>query len=602
MKKEKKNKKTRTTSIGGQAVLEGVMMRGASSMATAVRDEEGTIRIESERLKPASKKNFILRLPIIRGIVNFFSSMVVGTKTLMRSADVYGESEPTKFENWLSKKLKIDLMTLMIWIGVLLGLAFSIFLFVVCPQWLTSLIAKWTGISKSGFLYNLIEGLIRVCIFVLYIVLTSLMKDIRRTYMYHGAEHKTITCYESGMELTVENVKKCRRVHNRCGTTFLFFVMLISILVFSLVNSFAKLEGIYRMLLKIALLPLVAGLSYELLKGLAKTECWVFYPLKAPGLLLQRLTTREPDDDMMEVAIAAFNKVLEMDADESVAPVKFVTPEKVNTCLERVVKELKEGGISDESDGEWIVSIVSGVKRSDLKQNQNLISASNIDKINAYVKERISGRPLWYIVGNTEFYGFALDVDERVLIPRPETEELVEHALKDINENSEVLDLGTGSGAIAIAVKKLTNAKVTAVDISDKAIKLAKLNASKNNAEIEFILSDMFDGVGNRKFDVIISNPPYIKSDDIQTLDTEVKSFEPILALDGGNDGLDYYRKIFQNASKHLENCGVLYLECGINQAQEIADIFSGYETEIFKDINGIDRIIKIKNTTLKAE
>ena len=595
MKNEKKNKKNRTTSIGGQAVLEGVMMRGASSMATAVRDEEGTIRIESERLKPASKKNFILRLPIIRGIVNFFSSMVVGTKTIMRSADVYGESEPTKFENWLSKKLKIDLMTLMIWIGVLLGLAFSVFLFVVCPQWLTSLIAKWTGISKSGFLYNLIEGLIRVCIFVLYIVLTSLMKDIRRTYMYHGAEHKTITCYESGMELTVENVKKCRRVHNRCGTTFLFFVMLISILVFSLVNSFAKLEGVYRMLLKIALLPLVAGLSYELLKGLAKTECWVFYPLKAPGLLLQRLTTREPDDDMMEVAIAAFNKVLEMDADESIAPVKFVTPEKVNKCLERVNKELKEGGITDESDGEWIVSIVSGVKRSELKQNQSLISASKVDKINAYVKERISGRPLWYIVGNTEFYGFTLDVDERVLIPRPETEELVEHALKDINENSEVLDLCTGSGAIAIAVKKLTNAKVTAVDISDKAIELAKSNARKNNAKIEFVLSDMFDGIGERKFDVIISNPPYIRSDDIQMLDKEVKSFEPVLALDGGNDGLDYYRKIFQNASKYLKNCGVLYLECGINQAQGIADMFNGYETEIIKDINGIDRIIKIK-------
>ena len=595
MKKEKKNKKPRTTSIGGQAVLEGVMMRGAASMATAVRDEEGTIRIESERLKPASKKNFILRLPIIRGIVNFFSSMVVGTKTLMRSADVYGESEPTKFENWLSKKLKIDLMTLMIWMGVLLGLAFSVFLFVVCPQWLTSLIAKWTGISKSGFLYNLIEGLIRVCIFVLYIVLTSLMKDIRRTYMYHGAEHKTITCYESGMELTVENVKKCRRVHNRCGTTFLFFVMLISILVFSLVNSFAKLEGVYRMLLKIALLPLVAGLSYELLKGLAKTECWVFYPLKAPGLLLQMLTTREPDDDMMEVAIAAFNKVLEMDADESIAPVKFVTPEKVNKCLERVNKELKEGGITDESDGEWTVSIVSDVKRSELKQNQSLISASKVDKINAYVKERISGRPLWYIVGNTEFYGFTLDVDERVLIPRPETEELVEHALKDINENSEVLDLCTGSGAIAIAVKKSTNAKVTAVDISDKAIELAKSNARKNNAEIEFVLSDMFDGIGERKFDVIISNPPYIRSDDIQTLDKEVKSFEPILALDGGNDGLDYYRKIFQNASKYLKNCGVLYLECGINQAQEIADMFNGYETEIIKDINGIDRIIKIK-------
>lgn len=602
MKKEKNNKKLCKTSIGGQAVLEGVMMRGVSSMATAVRDEEGIIRIESARLKPADKKNCILRFPIIRGIVNFFASMIIGTKTLMRSADVYGESEPTKFESWLSKKLKVDLMSIMIWFGVILGLVFSVFLFVVCPQWLTSLIARLTGINKSGFLYNLIEGLLRVCIFVLYIVLTSLMKDIKRTYMYHGAEHKTITCYESGMELTVENVKKCKRVHDRCGTTFLFFVMLVSILVFSLVNSFIKFEGVYRMLLKIALLPFVAGLSYELLKALAKTDSWIFYPLKAPGLLLQRLTTKEPNDEMMEVAITAFNKVLEMDANENIKPVKFVTPEKTNKCLERVCKALKEGGVTDESDGEWIVSIVSGIKRSELKQNESLISASKVDIINKYVKERISGRPLWYIIGNTDFYGITLDVDERVLIPRPETEELIEKSLNDVKDDSEVLDMCTGSGAIAITIKKLTGVKVTAVDISDEALEVAKFNAIKNNVEIEFISSDMFDNLGERQFDVIISNPPYIKSGDIQTLDNEVKSFEPLLALDGGNDGLCFYRKILQNTPKYLKNCGVLYLECGINQANEIADIFNGYDVEIIKDINGIDRIIKIKNTKLKAE
>ena len=224
-----KLKKTNRTSIGGQAVLEGVMMRGRSSMATSVRDEDGNIRVETERFKPATEKSFICRLPIIRGVLNFVSSMTMGTKILMRSAEVYGEEEPSKFEKWLSKTFKIDLMNVVIGFSLILGLALAIGLFMWLPQFLTGLLAPLINIEKTSIWFNLIEGLVKLIIFVCYILLTSLLKDVKRTYMYHGAEHKTISCYECGLELTVENVKKCSRIHDRCGTTFLFLVMFISI-------------------------------------------------------------------------------------------------------------------------------------------------------------------------------------------------------------------------------------------------------------------------------------------------------------------------------------------------------------------------------------
>ncbi len=305
-----KDKKVKKTSIGGQAVLEGVMMRGRCGVATAVRDSDGIIRIEAERITPPEKKSVFVRLPIIRGIVNFFSSLVTGTKILMRSAEVYGgdDDEPSKFEKWLAKTFKIDVMDVVLFFGVALGLVFSIALFFILPTFLGGLIGK-AAPNMPPIVKNLIEGGIRILIFVGYILFTSLLKDIKRTYMYHGAEHKTITCYEKGLDLTVENVKKCRRVHDRCGTTFMFFVMFVSILVYSVFGAIFPVlnENVgLKMLSRIVLLPLIAGLSYELLKLLAKTDSPLVLPLKAPGLLLQMLTTKEPDDQMMEVAIAAF--------------------------------------------------------------------------------------------------------------------------------------------------------------------------------------------------------------------------------------------------------------------------------------------------------
>ena len=590
-----KDKKVKKTSIGGQAVLEGVMMRGRCGVATAVRDSDGIIRIEAERITPPEKKSIFVRLPIIRGIVNFFSSLVTGTKILMRSAEVYGgdDDEPSKFEKWLAKTFKIDVMDVVLFFGVALGLVFSIALFFILPTFLGGLIGK-AAPNMPPIVKNLIEGGIRILIFVGYILFTSLLKDIKRTYMYHGAEHKTITCYEKGLDLTVENVKKCRRVHDRCGTTFMFFVMFVSILVYSVFGAIFPVlnENVgLKMLSRIVLLPLIAGLSYELLKLLAKTDSPLVLPLKAPGLLLQMLTTKEPDEQMMEVAIAAFDKVLKMDEDPNEPVCKFVCPEKVSVVTENLKKKFRSSSV-DETDAEWIVSIVTGIKRSELGGDSR-VKSSHIDKIDELAAERIKGKPLSYVLGNADFYGYEIKVDERVLIPRPETEELVSEVLKVVKNTDKVLDLCTGSGAIALVINKKSGASVTATDISEAALEVAKENFKQFDAAVETRLIDLYGDL-SEKFDIIVSNPPYIKTEEIDTLDKEVKDYEPRIALDGGEDGLDFYRRICEGAKHHLNEHGKLFLEAGYGEAEEIKKMLENdFNVEIIKDISGIDRIIK---------
>ena len=594
-KKCDKNNQNEKVSIGGQAVLEGVMMRGKTAMATAVRDEGGIIRVESKRIKPVHKRNVFLRLPLVRGVVSFLSSLIMGTKVLMRSAEVFGESEPSKFEKFVSKKLKIDIMSVVISFSLILGFALAVLLFMFLPQLTREGLESLFNVKFNIWAKNFIEGGLKLAIFILYIVLVSLMKDIKRTFMYHGAEHKVISCFEKGKPLTVENARSCSKIHDRCGTTFMVFVMVISILLFAVVESLigVSVEKVFRVLLKIALLPVVAGFSYELLRLLAKTDSKLVLPLKLPGMLLQKITTREPDDEMIEVAIKAFDTVYQMDNDQTIKPQDFILPTKRKDLLEKVKLLLSENGITEDAESEWIISITLDIKR-DQVFSDDLVMPKDIDKIYKIANERASGRPLWYCIGNADFYGYILNVDERVLIPRPETELLVENALKFITSSSKVLDLCTGSGAIAIAVKKQSDATVMAVDISDGALELAKQNAKQNDADITFIKSDMFEGIKGEKFDVVISNPPYIKSQDVLTLQNEVKDFEPHLALDGGDDGYKFYQIIADNIKDYLTDNGMLFLECGINQAEQIKNMLVGFKSvEIIKDYNGIERIVK---------
>ena len=293
-------------SVGGQAVMEGVMMRTMSGgIALAVRKADGTIETEYTPKKEANK-NPILKWPVVRGVVAFVDSLATGMKMMTRSAELYGETideEPSRFEKWLAKKTGKDVMDIAIVVAVILAAALAIGLFVLLPSLVTQLI-HWQADSPRIW-KSLVEGFVRLFIFLGYITAISMMKDIRRVYMYHGAEHKTIACYEHDAPLTPENAKQYSRLHARCGTNYLFLVMAVSILFFAMLPYAENL--FLRVLTRLIFLPLVAGLAYEVLKLAAASDSIWARIIRAPGLGLQYLTTREPETEMLEVAIAAFN-------------------------------------------------------------------------------------------------------------------------------------------------------------------------------------------------------------------------------------------------------------------------------------------------------
>lgn len=612
MSKEKKNKK-KCTYIGGQAVLEGVMMMGKTGMATAVRGPDGEVQVEAKRLKSGKHARRAKKVPFLRGTVNLVSSLIRGTKTLMRSAAVYGDGddeEPGRIQKWLAEKFKVNLMDIVSVISVILGVALAVAIFILLPRFLVGLLGRVAPvIDAKHWSYYVILGVLKLIIFIAYLALILVMKDIRRLYMYHGAEHKTINAYEHGLELTVENVRNSSRIHDRCGTSFLFIVLFINIViisvagwaVFTYVPVINEVEnGVLKFLINIAieliLLPLIAGVSYEILKFLAKFDNKFVNFFKAPGMLVQKLlTTREPDEDMIEVAIAAFNKVLEMDADPAVPETEFVTGGILSKMLSATKKKFKANGI-DESDAEWIYSLVLDIKRSELGE-ERMVTLAESKKIKAIIDERLTGRPLWYIIGDTEFYGCKIKVDERALIPRPETEMLAELTVKSVEDGFKVLDMCTGSGCIAVSVAKNCADKrvsVTAADLSDAAIMLAKENAQLNGVKVDFVQSDLFRSVRGR-FNIIVCNPPYIKSGDIPNIQKEVREYEPKIALDGGDDGLEFYRRIAKSVRSYLARDGILLLECGEGQTEEILKLFERRDyAMVIKDLSGVERFLKI--------
>lgn len=292
--------------IGGQAVLEGVMMKAPCRMAIAVRRHDGEIVVDSRQLVSLKDRHPALKWPVIRGIITFGETLVLGVKTLMDSAEMCGDEDvqeeykPSKLESFIANKTGKKVEDVMIFFALVLALGLAVLLFVVSPALLAGFLRKWIS---NGFVLGLIEGIIRLLIFICYLVLVTRVKDIQRVFEYHGAEHKTIHCYEHGEELCVDNARKYTTLHPRCGTAFLLVVMVMGILVFSLLSW----ENIaLRIGIKILLLPLVAGLSYEIIKWAGKSQWSGMKVVLFPGLMLQKLTTREPDDKQLEVAIRAF--------------------------------------------------------------------------------------------------------------------------------------------------------------------------------------------------------------------------------------------------------------------------------------------------------
>ena len=609
-------KKVNRTYIGGQAVIQGVMMRGKYAMTTVVRDDNGELQTEAVRITPPEKRSKWFRLPFIRGVVNFALSLIGGMQALLRSADAAytEEEEKSKLSKWLEDNWKTSTADIIGFISMLFGIALALVLFIWLPYFLTDLIAEAVpAVAKTemyGLWYHLIEGGFRLGIFICYILFTLMFRSLRETYMCHGAEHKTINCYEYGWSLTVENVRRCSRMHDRCGTTFMFLVLLISILIFAVVGvplnmfyAYAGITGIWEnvlaFLLRLILLPVVAGVSYEVLKLLSYTDSPIFLPLKAPGYLLQKLTTREPTDEQIECAIQAFERTKAMDEDPEIHEQLFVTETKLSKLSEMMKRSFAHYGI-DEADAEWILSMTLKIPRSALTE-ERVVYRNECKAILEVFNERLTGKPLWYIYGDTEFYGYTFKVDERVLIPRPETEILVREAVASLRAGDTVLDLCTGSGAVAISVAceavKDKSVTVIASDISEDALDVARENARVNKANVTFIKSDLFRNIRGR-FNVITVNPPYVKSGEIETLPKDVRDFEPRLALDGGEDGLDFYRRIAAEVTRYIARGGLVILECGEDQAQEIIKIFQTTTrcdyAMVVKDLEGVERVVKI--------
>jgi uncharacterized protein YqhQ len=312
------SKKSHKTSVGGQALIEGVMMKGPKGMATAVRKPDGTILTEYHEEKLLRDKNKFFAIPIIRGIVAFIESMITGYKTLMYSAEVSGmedieDAEMSKFEKWLNDKLGDKLMNIIMGIATVLGFALAFLIFFWLPVFIFNRINSLANNALTPW-QGTFEGCIKIFIFVVYMVLVSQMKDIKRVFKYHGAEHKSIACYEAGLDLTVENVKKCTRFHPRCGTSFMFVMLILSIFLVTILSVFVpeelKQNTVLWVLIKLPLIPIIMGLGYEFIRYAGRHDNLFVKILSAPGLWMQRITTKEPDDDIIECGIAALNAVI----------------------------------------------------------------------------------------------------------------------------------------------------------------------------------------------------------------------------------------------------------------------------------------------------
>ncbi len=309
---------TYRTTIGGQALIEGILMRGPERQAIVVRNQEGGLEIKDQALKLPKDRYPILGVPFLRGVVNFLASMVEGVKALMWSAEFFPEeegSEPSRLERWMERHFSSEtVMKLLIGISVAVGIAFALGLFVVLPTLATTALLYFFP-EAPMWLRNVLEGVVKLVIFFLYLFLCSKLKDIHRTFQYHGAEHKTIFCYERGLPLTVENARAMPRHHPRCGTSFLFVVIVVAVLASSVVFALPAVRAVaanplVRILLHLALLPAVVAVTYEINRFIGRHDNPVTRFLSAPGMWMQNFTTFEPDDTMLEVAIEALTRVL----------------------------------------------------------------------------------------------------------------------------------------------------------------------------------------------------------------------------------------------------------------------------------------------------
>lgn len=577
--------------VGGQAVIEGVMMRGSKGQATAVRTPDKEIKIEFKKIIPITKKYKFLNIPFIRGIFVLLDSLITGINTLNYSASFFEDEDEieSKFEIWLKNKFGDKSNDLIIGATMILSFFIAIGLFVALPTGIASLFNM--RLTMPAIALNLIEAIIRIAILLIYMYSISKMEDIYRVFQYHGAEHKSIFCYESGEELTVENVRKFGRFHPRCGTNFLFLIMFVSIIIF----SFTGWGGFFeRLILRIVLIPFVSGITYELIRWLGKNDNKLSKIIAYPGLKLQELTTKEPDDDQIEVAIAALMSA------EGIKPKE----KTIGDLLDIGSKILKAEDIDTYMlDAQLLLcNVLAKDKVYIITNREKEVSAKDEKEYLNLIEKRKGKMPIKYILGETEFMGLDFDIEEGVLIPRGDTEILVEELLSVIGEDDEIeiCDLCSGSGAIGISIasyrKKI---RVDEIDFYNIPEKITKKNIVKHGLEdrVIFIKSDLLSEAikEEKKYSIIVSNPPYIKAYEIDNLMDDVKKYEPHTALDGGDDGLIFYRRIIKESKYVLKENGLLAFEIGHDQGEDVSELMkeAGFSNiKLVKDLAGLDRVL----------
>lgn len=383
MNKEIWKKPKICSDAGGSALIEGVMMRNKNRMAISVRKSTGEIYTEVKDTVPWTKKRKIYGFPFIRGAVSMLESMVSGVKVLMDSAELVDfedeNGKESKFDLWLQKVLGENYITYLLYSSVVIALVFGIGLFMLLPNVIAGFAVSFlrlnTASGTGAFLANLVEGLIRITIFLLYMILVSQNKEIKRVFQYHGAEHKTIHAYENAEELTVENVRKHTTIHPRCGTTFMFLVIMISIVIFAFTGWHNKFVNL---IVRLALLPLVSGVSYEVLKFAARTDNKLIRAMSIPGLMLQKITTKEPDDSMIEVAIASLKAVVEEKSADSASETAEGTPVDEKTAVTEMTEALENASTDEKKEAEIDEADTEAVKEKAGKKETDAVFGSSL--------------------------------------------------------------------------------------------------------------------------------------------------------------------------------------------------------------------------------
>lgn len=572
--------------IGGQGLLDGVMMSGIRGTATAKRKDSGSIDLRLDRIYKNQKETGFRSFPFFRG----FFVLGYSINSALGGFDISSEIIKEIFSSEQLKKLKKIFKTtekkLAHKIVMIMAFTLAMSVFIVAPSVITYILNLF--INTNPYILSIIEGVVAFAILVMYFLVLGRNDEISDMFRYHGAEHKSIFCYENGKELSIENVREQKRFHIRCGTNLLF----MSFMICSFLYIFISWNNIFvRILLKIVIIPVAASISYEFINFAATSKSIVAKVIAFPGLRMQLLTTKEPTDSQIEVAILALKKAEGLKMEKT-----------IRELLNEANQILKKAGIeSYVLDAQLLMCKVLDQNKLSLMMNAfDIVPSDKAEEFMNLVKKRQTRCPIAYLLGTTEFMNIDFAVEEGVLIPRPDTEILVEEVLKHIEkyEELDICDLCCGSGAIGITIAEYRiNTKVDLLDIDDTPKRVTTKNIKSFELEnrAKFIQSDLFSGIGEKKYDIIVSNPPYIREEVIETLMDDVKNFEPHLALSGGEDGLIFYRRITQDSVKLLKRKAILAFEIGHDQAEEVKTLMeeNGFKNiSVVKDLAGLDRVV----------